>query len=58
MKKKMVLSFISNQIGQFRSIFKSKQETRLKCFIAFYHFHKKPKKKERSLELSGNTESE
>ena len=58
MKKKMVLSFISNQIGEFRSIFKSKQETRLTFFIAFHHFHQKPKKKERSLELSGNSESE
>ena len=53
----MVLSFISNQIGQFRSIYKSKQETRL-SLIAFHHFHQKPKKKERSLELSGNSETE
>ena len=58
MKKKMVLSFISNQIERFRSIFKSKQETRLTCFVAFHHFHQKPKKKEGFLESSGNSESE
>ena len=56
-QKRMVLSFIISQIGLFRSVFKSKQETRLTNDI-FLAFHQKPKKKERFLELSGNSDSE